>query len=171
MSIEPYGDHSRIGAGLRAAYVVVPDARAGWPFAAAVRTACVMASPLTGALVTRWIEDGTADALLRFIRNEARARQAIAREALRQPFVRSDPLSFNLWIELPRPWTRSAFVGHLRSRDVGVVPSDAFTTCPTPIEAVRVCLGGPIGRDQLRTALGELNHLLSGSSDFAALVI
>jgi DNA-binding transcriptional MocR family regulator len=160
-----------IGAGLRAAYVVVPDARAGWPFAAAVRTACVMASPLTGALVTRWIEDGTADALLRFIRNEARARQAIAREALRQPFVRSDPLSFNLWIELPQPWTRSAFVGHLRSRDVGVVPSDAFTTGPTPIEAVRVCLGGPIGRDQLRTALDELNHLLSGSPDFAALVI
>ena len=160
-----------IGAGLRAAYVVVPDARAGWPFAAAVRTACVMASPLTGALVTRWIEDGTADALLRFIRNEARARQAIAREALRQPFVRSDPLSFNLWIELPEPWTRSAFVGHLRSRDVGVVPSDAFTTGPAPIEAVRVCLGGPIARDQLKTALGELNHLLSRSPDFAALVI
>jgi DNA-binding transcriptional MocR family regulator len=160
-----------VGAGLRAAYVVVPDARAGWPFAAAVRTACVMASPLTGALVTRWIEDGTADALLRFIRNEARARQAIAREALRQTFVRSDPLSFNLWIELPQPWSRSAFVGHLRSRDIGVVPSDAFTTGSTPIEAVRVCLGGPIGRDQLRTALGELNHLLSGSPDFAALVI
>jgi len=53
----------------------------------------------------------------------------------------------------------------------GVVPSDAFATRPTPIEAVRVCLGGPIGRDQLRTALGELNHLLSGSPDFAALVI
>src|SRR5277367_2521097 len=121
-----------IGAGLRAAYVVVPDARAGWPFAAAVRTACVMASPLTGALVTRWFEDGTADALLRFIRNEARARQAIAREVLRHPFVRSDPLSFNLWIELPEPWSRSSFIGHLHSRNVGVVPSDAFATRPTP---------------------------------------
>jgi DNA-binding transcriptional MocR family regulator len=160
-----------IGAGLRAAYVVVPDARAGWPFAATVRAACVMASPLTGALVTRWIEDGTADALLRFIRNEARARQAIAREALRHPFVKSDPLSFNLWIELPPPWSRSAFVGHLGSRSIGVVPSDAFTAGATPIEAVRVCLGGPVGRDQLRAALGELNRLLIGGPEFAALVI
>jgi DNA-binding transcriptional MocR family regulator len=160
-----------VGAGLRAAYVVVPDARAGWPFAAAVRTACVMASPLTGALVTRWIEDGTADALLRFIREETRARQAIAREVLRHPSVRSDPLSFNLWIELPPPWTRSAFSGHLRSREIGVIPSDAFTTGTTPIEAVRVCLGGPISRERLRVALEELNHLLSRGPDFAAPVI
>jgi hypothetical protein len=55
--------------------------------------------------------------------------------------------------------------------EVGVVPSDAFTTGPAPIEAVRVCLGGPVGRDQLRTALGELNRLLSGGPEFAALVI
>ena len=80
-------------------------------------------------------------------------------------------MSFNLWIELPEAWSRSAFVAHLRSRDIGVVPSDAFTTGPIPIEAVRVCLGGPIGRNQLRTALDELNHLLNGSPDFAALVI
>ena len=64
-----------IGAGLRAAYVVAPDMRSGWPFAAAARAATVMASPLTLALVTRWIEDGTADAVLRFIRTEAAARQ------------------------------------------------------------------------------------------------
>ncbi|HEY3891636.1 MAG TPA: PLP-dependent aminotransferase family protein, partial [Bradyrhizobium sp.] len=57
-----------VGAGLRAAYVVVPDTRSTWPFAAALRAATVMASPFTVALVTRWIEDGTADTLLRFIR-------------------------------------------------------------------------------------------------------
>jgi DNA-binding transcriptional MocR family regulator len=160
-----------IGAGLRAAYVVVPDARAAWPFAAAVRASCVMASPLTSALVTRWIEDGTADALLRFIRAEARARQGIAREMLRNIDYRSDPLSFNLWIELPAPWSRSAFVAHLRSRNIGVTPSDAFTCGPTPSEAVRVCLGGPIGREPLRAALAEISHLLSGGPEMAGMVI
>ena len=50
-----------IGAGLRLAYVIAPDARSGWPFAAAVRGAVVMASPLTAALATRRIEDGTAE--------------------------------------------------------------------------------------------------------------
>src|SRR6202012_3616814 len=56
-----------IGAGLRAAYVIVPDARSSWPFAAALRAANVMASPLCAALATHWIENGTADAILRFI--------------------------------------------------------------------------------------------------------
>src|SRR6516225_4575759 len=49
-----------LGAGLRIAYVVVPDIRSGWLFASAVRTATVMASPVTIALATRWIADGTA---------------------------------------------------------------------------------------------------------------
>ena len=59
-----------LGAGLRIAYVVVPDARSGWLFASAVRTATVMASPVTIALATRWVADGTADALLAAVRTE-----------------------------------------------------------------------------------------------------
>src|SRR5262249_33826765 len=51
-----------LGAGLRIAYVVAPDVRAGWVFASSVRTATLMASPVTIALATRWITDGTADA-------------------------------------------------------------------------------------------------------------
>ncbi|OYX14970.1 MAG: GntR family transcriptional regulator [Rhizobiales bacterium 32-66-8] len=53
-----------LGAGLRCAYVVAPEARAAWPFAATMRATTVMASPLTVALATHWIEDGTGDALL-----------------------------------------------------------------------------------------------------------
>ena len=60
-----------LGAGLRVAYVVVPDARSGWLFASSVRTATVMASPVTVALATRWIADGTADALLTAVRQES----------------------------------------------------------------------------------------------------
>ena len=59
-----------LGAGLRIAYVVVPDVRSGWLFASSVRTATVMASPVTIALATRWITDGTADALLAAVRKE-----------------------------------------------------------------------------------------------------
>jgi DNA-binding transcriptional MocR family regulator len=156
-----------IGAGLRAAYVVVPDARSGWPFAAALRAANVMTSPLTAALATRWIEDGTADMILRFIRNETMARQALASEILPKGMFRSDPLSFNLWIELPKPWTRSAFVGHLGSTKIGVVASDAFTVGSEPAEAVRVCLGGPLSRSQIRSALDYMAHALTESPDVA----
>lgn len=160
-----------IGAGLRAAYVVVPEARAGYPFAAALRTANVMASPLTTALATRWIEDGTADTLLRFIRAETAARQALASEILPPGSFRADPLSFNLWIELPEPWTRSAFVGHMRTTGIGVVASDAFTAAGPAIEAVRVCLGGPASRAQIRSALDFMAHALTQSPEAVSSVM
>ena len=66
-----------LGAGLRLAYVVVPDLRSGWPFAAALRASNIMASPLTAALATHWIEDGSADALLDFLRVETAARHGL----------------------------------------------------------------------------------------------
>ncbi len=157
-----------IGAGLRAAYVVAPDARSGWPFAAAVRAANVMASPLTIALATRWIEDGTADMMLGFIRSETAARQSMAMEILPPDRFRSDPLSFNLWVRLPEPWTRSAFVDHMRSMGIGVVASDAFTVEGRPPEAVRVCLGGPTTRAGLRTALEFMAHALTEAPALAS---
>jgi DNA-binding transcriptional MocR family regulator len=156
-----------LGAGLRAAYVVAPDARAGWPFAAAVRAATVMASPLTAALATRWIEDGTADAILHFIREETAARQRLAAESLPAGSYVADPLSFNLWVPLPPPWTRSAFVGHMRSTGIGVVASDAFTADGHPPEAVRVCLGGPADRTVVRGALEYMAHALAGAPEMA----
>ena len=150
-----------IGAGLRAAYVVAPDARAGWPFAAALRAANVMASPLTVALATRWIEDGTADQILRFIRAETTARQKLASELLGGLRYMADPLSFHLWMPLPAPWTRSAFAGHMRTTGIGVVPSDAFVVRGEPDESVRVCLGGPASREQVRHALDFMAHVLT----------
>lgn len=152
-----------IGAGMRAAYVVAPDLRSGWPFAVAVRAACVMASPLTAALATRWIEDGTADAILRFIRAETRARQAMAAEILPVGGIRADPLSFNLWIELPPGWTRAAFISQTRATGVGIVASDSFTALGPPPEAVRVCLGGPIPRPALRHGLEFIAPVLAQS--------
>ena len=149
-----------IGAGLRAAYVVVPDAKSGWPFSAALRAANVMASPLTVALATRWIEDGTADMILRFIRAETMARQKLVGAILAPGSYRADPLSFNLWVPLPAPWRRSAFVGHMRATSIGVVASDAFVVAGEPGEAVRVCLGGPLTRERLRGAIEFMAHAL-----------
>jgi DNA-binding transcriptional MocR family regulator len=146
---------------LRAAYVVVPNAKSGWPFAAALRAATVMASPFTVALATRWIEDGTADMILRFIRAETLARQQLVSRILRPGTYGADPLSFNLWVELPRPWTRSAFIGHMRSTGIGIVPSDAFVVAGEPTEAVRVCLGGPASREKIRGAMEFMAHALS----------
>ena len=157
-----------IGAGLRTAYTLVPDSRSGWPFAAALRASTVMASPFTAAIATRWITDGTADAILRFIRTETTIRQALAAEILPASSFRADPISFNLWVELPPPWTRSAFVGQMRATGLGVVASDAFTVSDPPAEAVRVCLGGPIDRDGLRRGLEFMAHVLGETPELVS---
>ena len=140
--------------------MVVPDARSGWAFAASVRAATVMASPMTVALATRWIMDGTGDALLATVRQESIERQRLAARILPSGSFRTDPVGFHLWMALPQPWTRSAFVGHVRDKGIGVVASDAFATeIPVP-EAVRVCLGGPADRAAVHAALEFMAHAL-----------
>jgi DNA-binding transcriptional MocR family regulator len=157
-----------LGAGLRIAYVVVPDARSGWLFASSVRTATVMASPLTIALATRWIADGTAAALLAAVRDESLERQRLAAAILPPGSFRADPAGFHLWVSLPDTWTRSAFVGQMRSTGIGVVASDAFATDAAPPEAVRVCLGGPADRPAVRGALEFMAHALAETPALAS---
>ena len=152
-----------LGAGLRVAYVVVPDARSGWNFASAVRAANVMVSPITAMLATRWIKDGTADALLAAIRAETSARQALVATILPSELVTTDPAAFHAWLALPPRWSRSAFVSHMASCGLGVVASDVFGTGNPLPEAVRICLGGPAIRSVVRTALDFAAHALSES--------
>lgn len=156
-----------IGAGLRLAFVVAPDTKSAWPFVAAMRANAVMASPLNTALATRWIEDGTADMILRFIRNEAAARQEIVASYLAAGSYRADPISFNIWLPLTEGWTRSGFASHMRNTGVGIVASDAFTVDTTAPEAVRICLGGPITRGRLRNSLEFMAHALEGTPEMA----
>jgi len=157
-----------LGAGLRIAYVVAPDVRSGWMFAASVRAATVMASPVTVALSTRWIGDGTGDALLAAVRRESIERQKLATAILPPGSFRADPVGFHLWVSLPAPWTRPAFVGHMRATGIGVVASDAFATDGIPPEAARVCLGGPADRAAIRSALEFMAHALTESPALAS---
>lgn len=150
-----------LGAGLRIAYLVVPDQRRIWPVSSSLRAANVMASPLTAALATRWIGDGTADEILAAIREESRARQALATGILPPELFRSDPEAFHLWLELPEAWNRSGFAATLRASGLGVVVSDAFVVGRPAPEAVRVCLGGAMTRSEILGALELASHALS----------
>ncbi|MET1413556.1 PLP-dependent aminotransferase family protein [Roseibium sp. HPY-6] len=149
-----------IGAGLRLAYVVAPDTKAALSFTSAIQSMTVMASPVTMALATRWIQDGTADHIRRFIRRETRARQELASEIMSDFEFAADPVSFNIWLKLPENLSRAAIVGQMSGKGLGLVPSDPFTVGGNPTEHIRVCLGGRISRDELKTALQLLAHRL-----------
>lgn len=150
-----------IGAGLRLAYTVAPNSHAARELAHQIKIISVMPSPLMMALATRWIIDGTADSIRRFVREETQARQAIASQALDMFHFESAPYAFNVWLHLPEGITRAEIIGRMTGTGVGIMPSDAFTVSGSPTEAIRVCLGGQIQRNQLRDALGLLAYLIS----------
>lgn len=108
-------------------------------FAASIRATTIMVSPITTALATRWIRDGTADMALSAIRKECAVRQKIAARALPPGSYQSHADAFHLWIPLPAPWNRGAYVARMASFGSGVVASDAFAISAQAPEAVRVC--------------------------------
>ena len=160
-----------LGAGLRLAYMLAPSARAALQLTSALRASTVMASPITTALATRWINDGTAEAILAFVRSESRVRQGIAAGMLGRHGVTADPAGFHLWLSLPEGWTRSAFASQARAAGIGAVASDAFLAAGEAPEAVRICFGGLAGRAEITQSLEVLAHALSHSPELASAYI
>lgn len=150
-----------IGAGLRLAYTIAPTPRCALHLAQAVKALSVMPSPLSMALTTQWIEDGTADAIRRFIRAETAARQQIAAEALAGFDFAAAPHAFNLWLTLPEGVTRADVAIRMARRPLGLMPADAFTVLGAPEEKMRVCLGGSLPRERLPETLRHLSNALS----------
>lgn len=150
-----------IGAGLRLAYTVAPSGKDAYALAQALRAISVMPSPLPMALTTRWIEDGTADRIRRFIRQETALRQKIAAEALEGFDFAADENAFNIWLRLPKGSSRGDIIARMAGRHIGITPSDAFTVTGAPDEHVRICLGGAISRETLQSGLLFLSHALA----------
>jgi DNA-binding transcriptional MocR family regulator len=149
-----------IGAGLRLAYTVAPNARSAIQLAQCLKTVSVMPSPLSMALATRWIQDGTADNIRRFIRKESGVRQEIARRAFERFDFDADPFAFNIWLRMPSGTNRAELIGLMSGTEIGVIPSDAFTVTGSPSEAVRICLGGKISRAELTDRLSHCAMVL-----------
>ncbi|HEY9546626.1 MAG TPA: PLP-dependent aminotransferase family protein [Solimonas sp.] len=135
-----------MGAGLRIAYLVPPSQRYAARVAAALRTMAVMAPAPSLAIATRWIGDGTAEAILQAVRGESHQRQRLAARILRRAEYAAHPDGFHLWLKVPEPWSRAGFTEYLRASGIGVVASDAFVVGIQAPEAVRICLGGPMSR-------------------------
>ena len=150
-----------IGAGLRVAFTVAPGRGDALNLAQDLKTTAVMPSPLSMALATRWIVDGTADSIRRFIREETAARQSIATEILSDFDYEASENAFNVWLKLPETYGRAEVIGQMVGSGIGLMPSDAFTVSGHPSESIRVCLGGQISRDRLRLGLELLAHIIS----------
>jgi DNA-binding transcriptional MocR family regulator len=155
---------------LRVAYLVPPDTRTAARLSGAMRAMSFVTSPLTAAIATNWIHDGTADVVLAAIRKEAAARQEIAKAVLPPGTFVANPDGYHLWLSLPSPWTRADFATRLRSVGIGVVSSDAFALGIAP-EAVRLSLGVPPTKADLRTSLQTISNLIVEQPLMSSMVV
>jgi DNA-binding transcriptional MocR family regulator len=155
---------------LRVAYLVAPDARTASKLAGALRATASTASPLTSALASRWILDGTATSVLHAIRAETAARQAIASGILPPGLTKTNLSAYHLWLPLAEPWGRGEFASRLRTKGISVVASDAFALSSPP-EAVRLGLGAASSREELARSLQIAADLLLQQPAMSLMVV
>jgi DNA-binding transcriptional MocR family regulator len=157
--------------GLRIAYVKAPPAMVG-RLAGSLRATTWAITPLTAAIASAWIRDGTADALVEARRAEARARQALARERLAHACCDAHPEAYYLWLRLSEPWRGDDFVAEARGRGVALTGADAFAVGRGPApHALRLCTGAARSREALCRGLDVVAELLrSGSAASTAVV-
>lgn len=146
--------------GLRTAFVLLPSVEERQRFLVALRAFALMSAPLTTALATQWIHDGTAGRLLAGVRNEARARQVLTRQVLAGTLQGSSD-GIHVWLPLPSYWTSREFAAATRAEGLAVTASDAFVAGPPPPNAIRISLGACRNRTRLAAALKKLSQLLS----------
>ena len=157
--------------GLRIAFVLAPAGMFG-RLAASLRATTWAAPPLMAALVSAWIRDGTADALVLDRRREAEARQVQARALLGDARYDAHPSGYYVWLHLPPPWRSDSFTAELRERGVAVTPAEAFVVGRGTVpHAVRLCLGAARGRSELDRALSLVAETLSGAREAGAAIV
>lgn len=141
------GISKAFGAGLRLAYATAPDREQLSAFVQTVRTVNVMTSPINLALMSTWINDGTADEMLLEIQRAARRRQQIAASVLEGFEYDAQDEAFNIWLQAPYGMSRAEILARAAGGELAIMPSDVFTVSGPPEERLRVCLGGPLSED------------------------
>lgn len=157
--------------GLRVAFVLIRDQHERERFLVALRSFSLMVAPLTAALATQWILDGSAAALMEGVRKEARLRHWMARDILAGRYSGTGD-GLHIWLELPGYWSSSQLARAADSEGIAVTPVEAFATGSDCVNAIRISLGSIKDRGRLQTGLQRLSHLLARRPEpFSAAVV
>jgi DNA-binding transcriptional MocR family regulator len=153
------GTSKSIAPGLRVGYAVCPRGMQQ-RVANTVRTTIWETSPLMSALLTKWIQDGTADRTIAVKRAEVSARHELAKRILSQttPPGHTTP---HWWIALPEAWRAEDLTAECRKRGVGITPAAAFAVNRDDVPiAVRICLAAVPTQQRLQDGLQIIKEIL-----------
>jgi len=146
-----------VAPGLRLGYLAFPASMAARARDAEAHTSWYV-SPLSMALATRWMEDGTAGRRLQAQRLELAARHRICKERLAGFQWRGEACCPHVWLENP-PGGSARFTERALAAGVVVVPAEVFATGRHGADGVRISIGAATDRAALAEALTRLAAL------------
>jgi DNA-binding transcriptional MocR family regulator len=153
------GFSKNIATGLRVGYVVAP---LKWVPALerAIRATTWNTPGVMTALVCGWIDDGTVRRLEAQKRQDAKARQRLARQVLDGLHIVSHPASYFLWLPLPEEVRADQVAMALLSANVSVSTAEPFAVSGIVPHAIRLALGS-LEWDALEVALHKVRQVIA----------
>ncbi|CAM5237140.1 PLP-dependent aminotransferase family protein OS=Streptomyces tendae OX=1932 GN=F3L20_09915 PE=3 SV=1 [Streptomyces tendae] len=146
-----------IATGLRVGFVLAPPSAVP-RLERAVRATTWNTPALTTAIACRWLDDGTADHLEARKRDDAGARQAVARQELAGLPLIGHPSSYFTWLPLPDDARADRLTATLARQRISVTTAEPFTTSAHTPQAIRLALGST-GLDSLRSTLRTVRRV------------
>lgn len=151
-----------VATGLRVGFVAAPPDRVA-AIERAVRATTWHTPALTTELACRWLADGTVDRLEAEKRADAKARQAIAREALAGLTVLGHPASYFLWLPLAESARADRITASLARHHISVSTAEQFAATPVVPQALRLALGS-VEPAELRRTLHTLRQVVEADA-------
>ena len=118
---------------------------------------------ITTTIACRWLEDGTVSRLEARKRDDARTRQALARDALAGLTQIGHPSSYFVWLPLPEDARADRVAASLARQHVSVSTAEPYATCTPVPQAIRLALGSA-DLGSLREALGEVRRTIEADA-------
>ena len=146
-----------VATGLRVGFVVAPPSAVP-SLERAIRATTWNTPALTTAIACRWLDDGTVDNLEARKRDDARARQALARQELAGLSLIGHPSSYFTWLPLPDDARADRLTATLARQHISVSTAEPFTTSTHTPQAIRLALGST-DLDSLQSTLRTVRRV------------
>ncbi|CAK0752446.1 PLP-dependent aminotransferase family protein [Azospirillaceae bacterium] len=152
-----------IASGLRVGYAIAPPAVIS-RYEAAIRAFHYSSPALMAEIAAHWITSGQADSFADAHRQEALARQKLARDILPNHLLQGHNAGQHLWMNLPEPWRREDFTAEALRRGVAVTGADIFAVGRAGVpHAVRLSLCMPATRAEVQKGAQILTEVINDS--------
>lgn len=145
-----------IASGLRIGFVAAPRGQVE-ALARQIRVSIWNPSSLAIALACHWMDSGEVLSLEAVKRQDARERQAMAREILDGCVLRGHPSAYFVWLELPECLRAEDVAARLAKRGLIVTTAEPFAIGPVRPQALRLALGS-LPMDALHAALLQVRQ-------------